>query len=86
MKKYLISILFSFLFILSSLAEHQNEPYEPNNWDKFLVNGSYNYYKFKSELVEDKDVKKEIKNLRVILAFLDIQKNMEDNSILILLV
>jgi hypothetical protein len=38
MKEYLISILFSFLFILSSLAEHQNEPYEPNGWNKFLVN------------------------------------------------
>jgi len=62
MKKYLISILFSFLFILSSLAEHQNEPYEPNGWDKFLVKGSQNYYKFQSELVEDQDVKKEIDN------------------------
>jgi len=62
MKKYLISILFSFLFILSSLAEHQNEPYEPHNWDKFKVIGSENYYKFKSELVEDKDVNKEIDN------------------------
>jgi len=62
MKKYLISILFSFLFILSSLAEHQNEPYEPNGWDKFLVKGSQNYYKFQSELVEDADVKKEIDN------------------------
>ena len=62
MKKYLISILFSFLFILSSLAKHQNEPYEPNGWDKFLVKGSQNYYKFQSELVEDKDVKKEIDN------------------------
>ena len=62
MKKYLISILFSFLFILSSLAKHQNEPYEPNGWDKFLVKGSQNYYKFQSELVEDQDVKKEIDN------------------------
>ena len=62
MKKYLIAILFSFLFILSSQAEHQNEPYEPNGWDKFLVKGSQNYYKFQSELVEDKDVKKEIDN------------------------
>src|SRR6056300_587247 len=62
MKKYLISILFSFLFILPSLAEHQNEPYEPNGWDKLLVKGSQNYYKFQSELVEDQDVKKEIDN------------------------
>ena len=57
MKKYLISILFSFLFTLSSLAKHQNEPYEPNGWDKFIIKGSKNYYKFQSELVEDADVK-----------------------------
>jgi len=60
MKKYLVLISFSFLIIFSSLAEHQNEPYEPDGWDKFQVKGSENYYKFKSELVEDKDVKKEI--------------------------
>jgi hypothetical protein len=62
MRKYLVLISFSFLFIFSSLAKHQNEPYEPNGWDKFLVKGSENYYKFQSELVEDKDVKKEIDN------------------------
>jgi len=62
MKKYFFLISFSFLFIFSSLAEHQNEPYEPDGWDKFQVKGSENYYKFKSELVEDKDVKKEIDN------------------------
>ena len=62
MKKYLVLISFSFLIIFSSLAEHQNEPYEPDGWDKFQVKGSENYYKFKSELVEDKDVKKEIDN------------------------
>ena len=62
MKKYFFLISFSFLFIFSSLAKHQNEPYEPNGWDKFLVKGSENYYKFQSELVEDKDVKKEIDN------------------------
>ena len=62
MKKYLVLISFSFLIIFSSLAEHQNEPYEPDGWGKFQVKGSENYYKFKSELVEDKDVKKEIDN------------------------
>ena len=62
MKKYFFLISFSFLFIFSSLAEHQNEPYEPDGWGKFQVKGSENYYKFKSELVEDKDGKKEIDN------------------------
>ena len=62
MKNYLFITLLSFLLNSVSLAEHQNEPYEPNNWDKFLVNGSDNYYKFQSELIEDKDVIKEIEN------------------------
>ena len=64
MSKYLVLISFSFLFIFSSLAEHQNQPYEPHDWDKFKVVGSENYYKFGTELIEDKDVKKEIKNTK----------------------
>ena len=60
--RILLLFLLSFFFNLPIQAEHQNEPYEPHNWDKFLVNGSDNYYKFQSELVEDKDVKKEIRN------------------------
>ena len=64
MSKYLVLISFSFLFIFSSLAEHQNEPYEPHAWDKFKVDGSENYYKFGTELIEDKNVKKEIKNTK----------------------
>ena len=62
MKKYLLIIFLSSLLNSISLAKHQNEPYEPNGWDKFLVKGSKNYYKFQSELVEDKNVKKEIDN------------------------
>jgi len=62
MKKYLFITFLCFLLNSVSLAEHQNEPYEPHDWDKFQVNGSDNYYKFQSELVEDKDVKKEIDN------------------------
>ena len=61
-EKIFIYIFLSFLLNSVSLAKHQNEPYEPNGWDKFLVKGSQNYYKFQSELVEDKDVKKEIDN------------------------
>jgi len=64
MKKYIFITFLSFLLNSVSLAEHQNEPYEPHNWDKFLVNGSDKYYKFKSELIEDKSVKKEIKNTK----------------------
>ena len=64
MRKYLVLISFSFLFVFSCLAEHQNEPYEPHSWKSFIVKGSDNYYKFESELIEDKSVKKEIKNTK----------------------
>mgnify|MGYP001185581516 CR=1 FL=1 len=64
MRKYLVLISFSFLFIFSCLAQHQNEPYEPYSWKSFKVKGSDNYYKFESELIEDKSVKKEIKNTK----------------------
>ena len=62
MKKYLLIIFLSFLLNSVSFAKHQNERYEPNGWDKFLVKGSKNYYKFQTELVEDENVKKEINN------------------------
>ena len=62
MKKYLFFIFLSSLLNSVSLAKHQNEPYEPHSWGKFKVKGSDNYYKFESELIEDKSVKKEIKN------------------------
>tara|TARA_B100000282_G_scaffold286565_1_gene253223 strand:- start:83 stop:1222 length:1140 start_codon:yes stop_codon:yes gene_type:complete len=62
MKKYLLIIFLSSLLNSISLAKHQNEPYEPHSWGKFKVKGSDNYYEFESELIEDKSVKKEIKN------------------------
>ena len=61
-KKYLFITFLSFLLNSVSLAEHANETYNPNEWGRFLVKGSKDYYKFQSELVEDKDVKKEIDN------------------------
>ena len=62
MKKYLLIIFLSSLLNSISLAKHQNEPYEPHSWGKFKVKGSDNFYEFESELIEDKSVKKEIKN------------------------
>jgi hypothetical protein len=62
--RILLLFLLSFIFNLPIQAEHQNEPYEPHNWDKFKVIGSENYYKFETDLIEDKDVKKEIKNTK----------------------
>ena len=60
MMRILLLFLLSFIFNLPIQAEHQNEPYEPHNWDKFKGIGSKNYYKFETDLIEDKDVKKEI--------------------------
>ena len=62
MKKYLLIIFLSSLLNPISFAKHQKEPYGPHSWAKFKVKGSDNYYEFESELIEDKSVKKEIKN------------------------
>ena len=62
--KYIFITFLSFLLNSVSLAEHQNEAYEPHSWKSFIVKGSDNYYKFESELIEDKSVKKEIKNTK----------------------
>ena len=62
--KYIFITFLSFLLNSVSLAEHQNEAYEPHSWKRFIVKGSDNYYKFESELIEDKSVKKEIKNTK----------------------
>ena len=62
--KYIFITFLSFLLNSFSLAKHQNEPYEPHNWDKFKVSGSENYYKFETDLIEDKNVKKEIENTK----------------------
>ena len=62
--RILLLFLLSFFFNLPIQAEHQNEAYEPYSWKSFIVKGSDNYYKFESELIEDKSVKKEIKNTK----------------------
>ena len=62
MKNCLSIIFFSLILSFPSQAKHQNEPYEPHNWDKFKVIGSENYYKFETDLIQDKDVVKELKN------------------------
>jgi len=64
MMKYIFITFLSFLLNSVSLAKHANEPYEPHSWDKFKVIGSENYYKFETDLIEDKNVKKEIKNTK----------------------
>ena len=62
MKKYFFLTVLSIFIISSTYADHQLEAYSFNAFGKFEIKGSDNYYQFKSELIEDKDVKKEIKN------------------------
>jgi hypothetical protein len=62
MKKYLFLISLSFLFILSARATHNTFEYDFFVWKKFEVEGSDQYYNFQSDLIEDKTVKKELKN------------------------
>ena len=57
----ILLFLLTFLINFSVQAKHQNEEYEPHGWGKFEIKGSDNYYKFNFELVEDQDVKKELK-------------------------
>jgi len=61
-KQLILVLLIKILTFSTVYAKHQNERYEPHGWAKFLIKGSDNYYKFQSELIEDKDVKKEIDN------------------------
>ena len=62
MKKYFFLTVLSIFIISSTYADHQSEEYSFNAFGKFEIKGSDNYYQFKSKLIEDKDVKKEIKN------------------------
>lgn len=62
MRRYFLIIILSLIISFSSYAKHKFEAYNPDGWDKFEVKGSEKYYKFQSELIEDKDVKKEIEN------------------------
>ena len=64
MRKCLISILFSFLFILSARATHDTFEYDFGFWKKFEIKSSDQYYQFKSDLIDDENVKKEIKNTK----------------------
>ena len=62
MKKFIFVFIFNIIIFSNSYAEHQYEEY---SFDAFLIyeiKGSNDYYKFNSDLIEDKDVKKELKN------------------------
>ena len=62
MKKIILIFLFNLLIFTNSYAKHQYEEYSFDAFWKYEIKGSNNYYKFNSDLIDDKDVKKELKN------------------------
>ena len=62
--RILLIILFSFLISPTSYGEHNNIQYDLAWFPKYEVKGSDQYYKFNSNLTEDKIVRKEIKNYK----------------------
>ena len=62
MKKILLICLFNIIISSNSYAKHQFEEYSFYAFWKYEIKGSNNYYKFNSDLIQDKDVVKELKN------------------------
>ncbi len=62
MKKIILIFILNILIFSTTHAEHQYEEYSFDAFWKYEVKGSNNYYKFNSDLIQDKDVKKEIDN------------------------
>jgi len=62
MKKLLFLTVLSFFLISTTYAKHQYEEYSFSAFWNYQVKGSDNYYQFQSDLIQDKDVIKEIKN------------------------
>ena len=64
MKKFLFLTVLSFFLISTTYAKHQYEEYSFGAFWNYKVkgSGSDNYYQFQSDLIQDKDVIKEIKN------------------------
>ena len=62
MKKFLFLTVLSFFLISTTYAKHQYEEYGFSFFWNYQVKGSDNYYQFQSDLIQDKDVIKEIKN------------------------
>ena len=65
--RILLIILFSFLISPTSYGEHNNIQYDLAWFPKYEVKGSDQYYKFNSNLTEDKIVRKEIKNYNLFI-------------------
>jgi len=64
MKKLLVIIVLGLLLNTNAQAKHRTFDDPFFWWNRFEVKGSENHYKFQSNLREDKDVLKEIKNTK----------------------
>ena len=62
MKRIILICLFNIIIFSNSYAKHQYEEYSFYAFWKYEIKGSNNYYKFNSDLIQDKDVIKELKN------------------------
>ena len=62
MKKIILIFILNILIFSTTYAKHQYEEYSFHAFWKYEIKGSNNYYKFKSDLIQDKDVIKELKN------------------------
>ena len=62
MKKIILICLFNIIITVNSYAKHQYEEYSFYAFWKYEIKKSNNYYKFNSDLIEDKNVIKELKN------------------------
>ena len=62
MKKTLLIFLFSFVSFSNSYSKHQYEEYSIWAFWNYIIEGSDNYYQFQTDLIQDKDVIKELKN------------------------
>ena len=64
MKKAIAIIILGLLLNTNAQAKHKTFDYPFLHWNTFEAKGSENHYKFQSNLREDKDVLKEIKNTK----------------------
>ena len=62
MKKIILIFILNILIFSTTYAKHQYEEYSFDAFWKYEVKGSNDYYQFNSDLIQDKDVIKEIKN------------------------
>ena len=62
MKKIVLIFILNILILSPTYAKHQYEEYSIWAFWNYIIKGSDNYYQFQSDLIQDKDVIKEIKN------------------------